>query len=614
MSNTQARHPSRQGTVLIASLSIIVVIAGLSLVMMKSSEQNIRSYQQEKREMQAKYVGESALSIGIHHLNDKMLTSSNAEPGDLADSPEVIHSADGHGYRPLVLAGTTERGHPDLDRFDNDDDGVIDEDGEDNPLVDPNMDDVTSDGDYLGGLYRVKIQEWVGADQDGNGTADVLENGDDDDDDGTTDEPDELFTGAKNLNDTGRDDDGDGDVTDSESGEVKFHTSASTRYFTLAVETTYANYTIVMRAFTNAVEVAADKYGVYSSGSLDIRGKSTVDSYDSAEGEYGTAPTYSNGNVGSEASMKINSNSVIKGDAKEWDGGSADGTPEVNGTVEGQAKTMEETQPTTNWYLSRDFASLSTDYTATSDQTISNANFANLTIDNNVTVTLQAGDSHVLGNFTSQDGTSPSSDPENGIFSDGTLKIGTQGTTQASKVYIQNDWKPDSNVEIYGPPNKSDEPTEVYVADDFVARKGSDVTTEGHVVIYVVDEMYYSSQGSITNNNTNTSMLTFEVGGTWEGTNTTSSSNGEVDFQPGSDFKGFINAPAADEVNIAPKGDFYGAVIGNNTTIQPGGDFHYDERISEICDNPNVSVACNWVVKSHNAWIVQRRGASIHNP
>lgn len=574
-------HRRERGTVLIVTVIVVFVVAGMGLVMMTQSQNNVQRFRQEQRQAQAKFVAESAISMGIKKLNNDLLPA-NKSVGSLSGSIRTIHSGDDNHSPIIVEQGPTQRGHPEQDGIDNDSDGTRDEPNEDNPLVDPSDDDVESDGRYLGGIYLVEMQEWVTS---SHGTKD----------------------GAKDMNDDWNDDDGDGDHTDNETGEVNAFSNDSSRKFTIRAVGAYGNYTVEMRALTNSTQTTADKYGIYSNGPVELQGKTTLDSYDSSTGNYGGGNVNDEGNVGSEGELTVKPNVTVNGSVKEWDGGGADGNPEVKGTVTGEIGTLDNDQDFDLWTLNQDYETPLNADIITSDTTLSNAEYKTLEINSGVTVTLKGGKNqeHYFGNFEAQDGRNVS--PDDGLLNSGTLEIGSQST-----VYIEEDWMPsDEDVIIHGPTSVDKQPTRIYVADDFTIDNKADVSIDGRVEIYVVDELYSDPKSKIqmAGGHDKATDLSVNVGGTWDDSTNPSSSDGNVNLQPKTDFKGIINAPEADVV-AKPNFDFFGAIIGEDVTLKPGGAYHYDERSSKICDVLD-GVNCNWIIKERNAWVVEHRGSSM---
>ncbi len=560
-----------RGTILIATVVLVFVVAGMSLVMMDRSHYNIQTYRQQERQIQASFVAESAISMGVATLNNDLLPS-NPNFGDLSSSVHTFHSGDSEHSPMIVEKGATKWGHPEKDRMDNDDDGPVDEPDEDNPLVDPSDgDEVKADGSYKGGLYRVWIQEWV---EESHGTKD----------------------GAIDLNDNWTDDDGDGDHEDNETNEVSGYTNENSRKFTIKAVATYGNYTVVYRAFTNALQTTADKYGVYSEGDLILKSKSIVDSYDSSIGPYGGANQFQEGNIGSEADMTLKSDVTVKGDARY--GGTITWDPSKS-TVTGDVENLSDDLDNSTWTLVRDLKNPSGNKTVSSGEVYTmDQNWKGIIQKKNSTVNVPAGSTYTIG-----------SDNWNTTSNGTTIEIGSQ-----SNIYFENSWDlgADSSLIINGPSNFSKAPTRIYVRDDFVTNNRTSMTINGRVEMYIVDTFDVGSKTSVDVTSNRTTDLAVSVGGTWESAIGTASSDGSLNLQPKTNWKGFINAPAVTSAVVKPKGDFFGALTAQNIELKSKLNFHYDESISTKCALPGIT--CAWVADNINSWVVERRGSSLSNP
>jgi hypothetical protein len=561
---------NERGSVLIATVSVIVLVAGMSLVMLHRSENNVIRYRQDRREVQADYVAEAAMSMMIAKMNNDWLTTTGyPDAGDMtkssSDDPFIIHSGDSE-HEPMEVFGANLRGHPKHDRIDNDGDGDLADDPSDNELVDPAEDDVDSGGYYKGGIYRVQVREWVMEDS-GKG-----------------------MIGAEDI-----DDDGDGKID--EPGEVNTYTTEDSRQFTIVVEASYGNYTIEMRAFTNANQTSDDKFGMYSEGNLELKSNTYVDSYDSSIGPYGGANVSEDGNIGAEGDMTLKNKSNVYGDGKYG------GTLDNNGTIHGEISSSIDDHHNDLWTLTRNFVN------PTGTQTVSQgttetitSNHKRLNVEKNATAVIPDGSVLTFG--------------QNGSGNSGIQSTGKGATVQigkSSNIYIEESWSDgaDTNIVINGPDaSSSDPPTKIYIADTFETNNRTNITINGRVEMYVVDRFDLGSKSEVNVVSGNTTDFSVLLGGNWLSATSGSvleSSNGtELRLKPKSDWMGVLYAPYVDNANLFPKGDFFGSLTAQNIDMKSKFQFHYDERISKACNL--AAVTCAWVADNSNAWIVHQRG------
>ncbi len=585
--NTDSIISNRQrGTVLLATISVVVVIAGLSLVMLTGSTNNAVMFRQDRREVQTDYVVESAMSKMIAKMNnDWLITTAYPEPGSMTKNssgdPFIIHSGDSE-HAPIEVAGANLRGHPMHDRIDNDRDGNTADAPADNELVDPDEDDVNDEGYYKGGIYYAQVREWVRS---------IGEEGVDDDGDGIVDNQKEVpKIGAEGI-----DDDGDGTVD--EPGEVSSYTEDDARQFTIVVVGSYGNYTIEMRAYVNANQTSDDKFGMYSEGNLELKSKTYVDSYDSSIGAYGGANISEEGNIGSEADLTLKKNADVYGDGKYG------GTLDNKGTIHGEISSSIDDHTNKTWKLFRDFVYPSNTKTVSTGKTeqITN-NYKKLQVEKNATAVIPENSVLTFGK-------NGSGDPAIRSLGDGaTVSIGA-----GSEVYIEESWTDgaDTNIVINGPDSSStDPPTKIYIADTFETNNRTNITIDGRVEMYVVDEFDLGSKSEVNVKSGNTTNFSVLVGGDWftsDGSSILESSPGtEVRLKPKSDWMGVLYAPAVLSSKLYPKGDFFGSITSKNIDMKSKFQFHYDERISVSCGLSAVN--CAWVVDNSNAWIVSQRG------
>ncbi len=663
----------QRGTILIATMIVVFVVAGMSAVMIDRSRQTVLEYRQQERVMQAKFVAESAVSMAVAKLNDELLPD-NPQPGDLSDDVITFHSGDGD-HTPIRLErGATQPGHSEHDRMDNDDDGEIDEEGEDNPLVGSGA----GSGSYAAGLYRVEMQEWV---TESHGTKD----------------------GAKDLNDNWTDDDGDGDHTDNETNEVSGFTNENSRKFTIKVTATYGNYTVDMRAFTNALQTDARKFAIYSEKHLEVKSKTVVDSYDSSIGPYGGGNQFQEGNLAAEGDVTLKPNAVIKGDVHYGD--SIDWDPDKT-TVTGEVLELNPALLNQPWSLTKNFQDPTGTKTVNKGTFTVDQNYKSITVRRGGTLIIPGGKTWHFGDFDNMntalsggsgggssrrdagDGTRlaredripyrnrfpgsidrssphPLPLPElrvpqsvdallgqnemtvslhrypfgdvsgdhhplsnntrdrygnrailtkpgkggGGGTTDPKIKIGPQ-----AQVFIESNWLDgaDSDIVIQGPQSPSKTPTRIFIAGNFETNNRTDLLVDGWVQMYVIDRFYLGPKSSVSVTNGRTPHFSVSVGGTWNSLVRTATSNGQVDMQPKTDWMGHVHAPTVNEAIIKPKGEYFGDLVARNIELKPQIRFHYDESIAGSCGLPGIT--CRWVADNINSWVVQRRGSPVSVP
>ena len=594
-------HLHQRGTVLLATAIVIIAVAGMSAVMMMRSQNNVIKYRHDRREVQADYVADSAVSLGIAELNQEWLPN-NEDVGSMSDPSDrfMVRSGGDSHHAPIEVAGASLSGHPKHDGIDNDGDGSLVDSPSDNELVDPTRDDVDSDGYYRGGIYRVQVREWV---QKSSGKGEI---------------------GAEKI-----DDDGDDKVD--EPGEVKGFTDKNARKFTMTIEASYGNYTIEKRVQTNAIQIEADRFGMYSEDDLTTFPNGLIDSYDSSQGAYKKSRAGNEGNIGAEGDLTVKPNTDVYGNAEYG------GNVEVKGTVHGEVKPLTSGMNNTTWSLRRTFESTSGTTSVSAGQVeYINSDLEKLTVQQGGTAIIENNKPITLGsNYTTSPSVAVSSGSGGGGGGGGgggkgkgkgkgkkgggggggggtpaTIEIQSQ-----AKVFVQGSWEDgaDTTIVINGPTSTTKAPTQIYISDKFESNNRTDLIITGRVEMKVVDAVSLGPKSTVNVTTDKPPHFSLQVGGTWWNDMNTipqaSSPGSEVTIKPNSSWEGIISAPEAQgkkAVSLFPNGEFFGALYARNIDMKPNFSFHYDESISSSCYLAIVN--CPWLVDNRNAWIVAQRG------
>ncbi len=583
-----------KGTVLLATAIVIIAVAGMSLVLLSRSQNNITQFRQDRREVQADYVADSAVTLGISKMNNDWLIN-NKKAGSMSKTGDkfVIHSGD-DSHAPLEVAGAGLRGHPRHDGIDNNRDGSLVDQPSDNDLVDQDDDPVDGQGNYKGGIFWVQVREWV-----------------------------KSSSGKGQIGAEGLDDDGDGTVD--EAKEVRGYTASNSRKFTMIIEASYGNYTIEKRMMTNAIQTTADKFGIYSEGDLTTFPNGLIDSYDSSIGPYGGANKSDDGNIGAEGDLTVKPNTDVYGDAEYQ------GTPNIQGTVHGEVRPLTNGQTNSIWTLDRSFLNPTGSKTISTGTVNITNNYRQLTVKQGATAVIPKNETVTLGDNGSGQSAITSAGGGGGGGGGGrgggkgkgkgggggggggttsaTVKVGSGAT-----LYIEESWVDGANTDIVlnGPTSTSKPPTKIYIANEFSTNNRTDLIINGRVEMYVLDRFYLGPNSTVNVTTNKTPHFNLLVGGRWRtssGTFQAYSPGSEVRIQPNSSWQGVLHAPAVQgnkSVRVMPNGEFYGAMTARNIAFMPNFKFHYDESISSSCYLPTVN--CSWVVDNSNSWIVAQRG------
>lgn len=585
-------HEHQRGTALLVTTILIIAVAGMSAVLMMRSQNNVVKYRHDRREVQADYVADSAVSLGISKLNRDWLPNhetvgSMSNPGD----EYMIRSGGNSDHSPIQVAGSSLSGHPRHDGIDNDRDGSLVDQPSDKKLVDASRDDVDAEGYYKGGIYRVQVREWV---QKTSGKGEI---------------------GAENI-----DDDGDGQVD--EPGEVKGYTDDNARKFTMTVEASYGNYAIEKRVQTNAVQIESDGFGMYSEDDLTTFPNGLIDSYDSSQGAYKKSRAGSEGNIGAEGDLTVKPKTDVYGNAEF--GGNIDN----KGNVHGEVRPLTSSMNNTTWSLRRTFKNTNGQETVSAGQvkSISN-NLEKLTVQQGGKAIIQNNKPITLGpSYTTNPSVAVSSGSGGGGGGKGKGKKkkggggggGTPATIEIesqAKVFIQGSWEDgaDTSIVINGPTSPSKAATQIYISDKFESNNRTDLIINGRVEMKVVDAFSLGPKSTVNVTTDKPPHFSVQVGGTWWNDMNTvaqaSSPGSEVTIKPNSSWEGIISAPEVQgnkAVSLFPNGEFFGALYARNIDMKPKFNFHYDESISGSCHLPMVN--CPWLVDNRNAWIVAQRG------
>ncbi len=308
------KNQTEKGTILITVTIIVFIIAVMSGFVMERTRLNVKDHKEKKRISQSHHAARSAMSLVIADLN-KNLLDTYPDPGTLP--PLTYTSADPDGRQIMNSTGKTLLGHPGRDGMDNDNDGTIDETGEDNPLENPS--DPVSGPGYKGGIYRVTLKEWT------------------------------TKSSGDKIGAPGIDDDDDGEVD--ELGEVRGYTREHDRRFTMHTVASYGNYTTetVARLHTDlSPDSPLVNFGLFSNNSLMVKpGKKggPMDSYNSNDGSYASHVSggYANENfaIGSNDDLTVQNPNDIHGEGKY--GPDAGDEKDIKGNVsKGVSKLKEE--------------------------------------------------------------------------------------------------------------------------------------------------------------------------------------------------------------------------------------------------------------------------------
>jgi hypothetical protein len=111
--------------------------------------------------------------------------------------------------------------------------------------------------------------------------------------------------------------------------------------------------------------------------------------------------------------------------------------------------------------------------------------------------------------------------------------------------------------------------TEIYVEDAISVSENGTIVTQAGTKLYVGGNGAFAGNGIF---NSTAVPMNLEIYGVGTGT--------RFDFSGESNFYGSLYAPAS-SVRLRGNADSYGAIVGDDVTIEGKGNFHYDESLSK---------------------------------